>query len=234
MKKAPFNRLIFLSLFLFSLCSMRGYAQRFSEFELQGNMFCTDIDDGTEFAFGIAGKRSFWLNPYVGMAVGAMMNYSKIDRGFQSPTDSKVYYRLDEPIVNLNGIVGLKLSTPTYKKVGMMADFNFMFAPIPFYPVGIEKEISAHPGDAFPKEKSKTRIAYTKFSPSYSVEFSLFYENKANGGRGRIAVGGGITNYNPYSPYYHAKIDNLRLRECTRLRPDDIGVVLFIRLSGSN
>lgn len=231
MEKQMQNPFIYLILLFLCFHSLQGYSQKLKGFELDGNVISTDLDGGGEFAFGLAMKGNYWLNPYVGLTMGAMINYSKIDLGFESPANDRVYYELNEPIFNLNGILGLKLSSPTYKKFGVMAGFNFMFSPIPFNLVGIDKRI--YESDyRHSEEKSKSRMVYTRFNPSYNVELSVFYENKAKARYTRIAFGGGITNYNPYNSYYYAKIDNLRLKEHARLRPNDVGLMFFIRLSG--
>lgn len=230
--KSPLGNLFFyLFLFLFCINSLNSYSQKIKEHELDGHMIYTDLDGGGELTFGLAAKGNYWLNPYVALTAGVMMNYSKIDLGFYSPANNRVFYDLDEPIFNLNGILGLKLSSPTYKRFGLMSSANFMFAPIPFNLVGANRE-TYEPDSYHPKEKSKSYLVYTRFSPSYSIEFSLFYEKKKETGRVRLSLGGGITNYNPYNAYYYAKIDGLRLRDHVRLRPDDISFVLFVRLSG--
>lgn len=188
----------------------------------------SDLDNG--FTFGLGAKSNYWFNPYLGVSMGAVLNSSKIDLRFRSPTEQHVSYNLDAPILHLNGILGIKLASPVYKKFGLAADANFMFAPIPFDVVGIDKEIY-DPQTLSADEKNRSRVVYTHFNPSYSVLFSVFYRHKASSGKGRMSLGAGFSNYNPYNSYYRAKVDGLRLKEYAVLRPDWLNFVLALRLA---
>jgi len=209
---------------------MHSQAQKYRDFEMEGNILSTNIGEG--IAFGLAAKSIHWLNPYVGATIGLETYYSRIDEGFDSPKDGQIHYRLDDKVFNLNGLLGLRLSTPAYKRIGMATDFNFIFDPIPFDVVSIEKTIY-EPNSYRYDEKDKTKFVFSRFNPSYRIDLSLFYQKETKtGGRARISLGGAITNFNPYNGYYRAKIDGIRLKDHVKLRSNDLNYVIFIRLSG--
>ena len=219
-----------LLFFIFCFYSTHSQAQTDREFELEGNMLSTDIGEGVTFE--LAGKFIHWLNPYVGATIGLATNYSRIDETFNSPKDGQIYYDLDDKVFNLNGSLGLRLSTPVYKKMGMATDFNFIFDPIPFDVVSIEKTIY-EPNSYRYDEKDITKFVFSRFNPSYRIDLSLFFEKETNVGRARIYLGGAITNFNPYNGYYRAKVDGMRLKDHIKLRSNDLNYVIFIRLSGN-
>jgi hypothetical protein len=205
------------------------YSQKSQGLEMEGNMLYMDVGDS--FSFDFAMKYAYWLNPYIGFSYGGTIGAAKFDKWIDSPTESNVYYSLDGSVVHLNGILSLKLSSPVYKRIGATTDFNFLFEPIPFGLASIEKN-RYDPNKLSSDTSTKYKAVYTRFNPSYSIQFGLFYEieGKRNS-KTRLSLGCGITNFNPYNTYYLATIDNIPLKNHMKLRPDDLGIQLFIRLS---
>ena len=229
MKRLTPNLLFYITLLFFCSFPTHTQAQTDREFELEGNTMSTHVGEG--ITFGLAGKFIHWLNPYVGATIGVATNYSRIDEGFYSPKDSQIYYDLEDKVFNLNGSLGLRLSTPVYKRIGMSTDFNFVFDPIPFDVVSIERR-TYEPNSYGHDEKDKTQFVFSRFNPSYRIDLSFFYEKETKVGRARLSLGGAITNLNPYNGYYRAKVDGLRLKDHVKLRSNDLNYVIFIRLSG--
>lgn len=148
-----------------------------------------------------------------------------------SPIDKNVSYYIDDKnIVNLSGIVGIKLSSPSYKGFGIASDINFLFEPIPYNTISIDKK-EFNSNSVLINNNSKNSFVFTKFNPSFSLEASIFYEIKGEASRVRIAVGGCITNYNVYNTYYQSKIDNIKLKEYLNLKPIDLPYGIFVRFS---
>lgn len=220
------SKLIVLLLMLYPAL---GHSQKVNELEMEIGLLSNDLDD---IAVDFSLKYNRWFNPHVAIVYGGMISSAKIDFSFDSPQDEHISYDLDEDCFALNGILGLKLASPVYKKVGVMADVAFLFEPIPFNVISPDKQIYK-PGEAYPDSKSKTKTVYTHFNPSYAVQLSLFYEMKHNKRRGRFALGGGIGNRNQYNVYYRAKVDGYRLKDFHQLRPDKPSFQLFIRYSGT-
>jgi hypothetical protein len=198
--------------------------------EIEGSMLSNHLDPG--ITFNLAMKYNYWINPVLGFSFGAQFSYSEIDKNFDSPNDSRTVYYIDEDIYELNGIIGLKIAIPVYKNFGIMGDANFLFAPIPFYLVSVERDVF-NAANVYPKERIKNKIVFTHFNPAYLLQLGVFYDFKTDDGRKvRIAAGYGISDHNPYNAYYHAKIDNIPLKNHLRLKPDKRGDIIFIRLSG--
>lgn len=133
----------------------------------------------------------------------------------------------------MSGIIGVKFSTPTYKGFGLMSDANFLFEPIPYNAISIDKRTFDTNSNLI-EDKSKNKMVFTHFNPNFNIQVNLFYEVKKDSKKMRFALGGGITNYNAYNTYYRAKVDDIRLKEHLKLRPDNISAMVFVRMSGFN
>lgn len=179
------------------------FSQKRQDIEVGAVVMASDLD-GVSAGFSL--NVNFWRNRYLGLTAGAIATVTKTDNMRVGP------YRISERIYNLNGVTGLKLASPIYKKFGLIADARFMFAPIPFYPVNMESD-----------DKNKTKVVFTRFNPSYSLELSIAY--------GAFSLGGGITSFNPYNAYYRASLGGYRLREHLQLKPDKVGAILFVRFT---
>ena len=221
----------FIFIIFFSLSfSQHLLSQKSTGFDFEGGMLVSDLDESLSFNFAV--KYNYWVNPYIGGSFGLIFNCSTIDRRFDSPAERMVsYYIDDKDIINLSGIVGLKLSTPTFKGFGIMSDANFLFDPIPYNSVSVDKKYF-DANSYLEKNKIKSRTVFTHFNPSFSLQLSLFYEIKQDSRKMRFALGAGVTNYNVYNTYYRAKIDNIYLRDYLKLRPNDLSTVIFLRVSG--
>lgn len=227
-------RITFVLITLLQLITANNiHAQKSDGFEIDASIQSSDIEDRASYSF--AGKYNYWLNSYVGFSVGGMVLHSKIDLMFKSPKGDKVYYNIDDnSIINFNGVLGLKLSTPTIGGFGIMSDFNFVFEPVPFNAFSIDKKYYDTNGNLTDR-KSKNRMIFTHFNPSYLLQLSVFYEiKKENTKKLRLALGGGMTNYNPYNTYYHAKVDGISIRDHMELIPQKPTFSFFIRITGLN
>jgi hypothetical protein len=117
-----------------------SYSQKTDGFDFDGGIISSSLDDLISFYGGF--KYNYWFCPYVGFAVGVMVSHSKIDMIFPSPQDRSVSYDIeDDNIINLTGITEVKFSSPVYKGFGISSDFNFLFEPVPFNTVSIDKNI---------------------------------------------------------------------------------------------
>ena len=227
-------RITFVLITLFQLITTNNInAQKLDGFEIDASIQSSDIEDRASYSF--AGKYNYWLNPYVGFSFGGMVLHSKIDLIFKSPKDDKVYYNIDDnSIINFNGILGLKLSTPIIGGFGVMSDFNFVFEPIPFNAFSIDKKFYDISGN-LTNSKSKNMMIFTHFNPSYLLQLSVFYEiKKDNTKKLRFALGSGMTNYNPYNTYYHAKVDDVLIRDHMKLIPQKPTFSFFFRITRLN
>lgn len=206
------------------------YSQSKKGFEIEGGLINSDLNESLSFNLGA--KYNYWINPFVGYSIGGFFNHSRIDLMFDSSKENNVNYAVDDNnIINLSGVFGLKFVTPTFKNLGLMSDFNFLFEPIPFNVASVDKRIFDLGGNRV-EEKSKNKMVYTQFNPAFSIQLSLFYDYKQNGKKTRFALGGGSTNYNAYNTYYHAKIDDIRLKDHLKLKPNNLSAMIFIRISG--
>ena len=106
----------------------------------------------------------------------------------------------------MNAITGLKLTSPTWKNLGLGVDLDFQFEPIPFNPISVEKLTYNLSGDYY-TTKDVGKNVYSRFNPSYHLQFSLIYHIKQQNSRLKLALGYGISNYNVYNGYYRAKVE---------------------------
>ncbi|NDV82446.1 hypothetical protein [Bacteroides sp. 51] len=230
MKKHFLRQLAIIVILLFCLYPISAYSQKVQELEMGGELMLSDLDYSV--SLGLSMNYNYWINQYWGVTLGGMVSHSKIDMVFDSPKDDKVFYSVDAPIFNLNGIVGLKFSSPVFKKVGIITDLKLMFDPIPFNYVDIHKR-TFDTNYQYPEESGKNGLIFTRFNPSYTAELGLFYENRTIKRRGRISFGAGITNHNPYNAYYYSKVESINLKDHLKLKPNNVGFVLFLRLTGA-
>ncbi|NDV70195.1 porin family protein [Dysgonomonas sp. 25] len=227
MKYKQTKRAILALVLLFLACPQFLSAQTKKHgFEGEGGLLYSKGLE-TEISFYLGGKYNYWLNDYVALSGGGMVIHSYLDTYFST---SKATYDVEDHIINLAGSVGVKLSTPTVKGFGVEADAAFLFDPIPFNAVVMEKRYYSLHGDY--RERDKTKMVFTQFNPSYHLQVGLFYEKKQQTGVLRFTLGAGLTNYNPYQPYYRAKIDGVRLKDELTLRPDRQSLSIFFRVSG--
>jgi hypothetical protein len=156
--------------------------------------------------------------------------YSHIDERLDSPTNDKVVYYIDDNIINFYCITGLKIASPIVNNIGLMLDLNFHFEPIPFNSVSVEKK-TFESNNSIVHEDRKNRLIYTYFNPSYNLQLSIFYDLKNENRKIRFALGCGLGNYNSYNSYYRTKIDDIRLKDYLKLKPNDLTFSTFIRIS---
>jgi hypothetical protein len=205
--------------------SAESRAQQKTELEADGYFGGNDLD----LSYGIALKYNKWINPYIGYTVGVKLNRSWMDEHYDSPTDDDVSYHIDETVGALNGMVGLKVSTPTWHHMGIAMDALFVFAPIPYQLVGVDRKTSIMRGEI--EETRLSKMVYTHFSPSYSFQMSCFYSmfDAKNKSIGRLSIGCGLNNYNAHHGYYHATLDGISLRKYLKLIPRKMGIEVFAR-----
>lgn len=225
--KGVLRILIILFLWLSGYETVRAQYARGYEIDLA--VHDTDLD--TDYFFDLAVKYNHWFSRYTGISIGALVNGSKLDMGFDSPDDANVYYDLDNFVLNLTGTVGMKFATPTVKGFGLACDLNLLVAPIPLNIVSVNKRYY-HEDEGYTSNSYQSQVVYTRFNPAYSAQVSLFYDKRKKSSRMRFAVGAGISNYNPYNAYYHADIDDIKLRDHVKLKPSDQSIMIFVRMSG--
>lgn len=227
--KKIYKILIFL-IFCFSWCKL--YPQKCDGFDIEGGMVISDLDESLSFSLGE--KYNYWINSYIGFSAGSLLSYSQMDLRFDSPVENDVSYYLDDNnIINLSGLIGLKLSTPTFRGFGLMSDLNFLFEPIPYNSVSVDKKYFDTNTNLI-QGKGKNKFVFTQFNPAFSFQLSAFYELKQGNHKMRFAFGGGTTNYNIYNTYRKAKIDGIALKNHLKLRPDKLSTQIFLRVSGFN
>lgn len=206
-------------------------AQYAKGYALEAAIHNTDLD--TELFFDLAFKYDYWFNRCMGISMGGLINFSKMESVFDSPIDEKVRYELDDLVLNFSGIVGLKFATPTFKGFGLECDLNLLIAPIPFNLVSVDKQTYQEEEDKY-NNAYKMQVVYTHFNPAYSMQASLFYQKRTKSKITRISLGAGVSNYNPYNVYYRASIDDIDLRNHLHLKPSKQSYMIFLRLSGLN
>jgi hypothetical protein len=200
------------------------HAQKFDGFDMEGGILSSKVDD--KVSLYLSTKYNYWFNPAIGLTIGGMFLHSGIDKRFESPNDKNTVYYIDDNIFNLNCVTGLKISFPAYKNIGVLADFNFLFEPVPFNSVSVK---SINPET----EKNRNKFIFTRFNPAYQLQASLFYNIKKEDEKTvQIAIGGGISDYNPYNTYYRATIDKIKLKDHLDLSTSKMAYTVFLRLSG--
>ncbi len=175
-------------------------------------------------------KYNHALNPYLAVSVGLNFQHAEINKTFNSPFESSAVYNIDDNIVNMNAIAGLKLNSPTWKDFGLGADLDFQFEPIPFSPISVDKLTYDLSGDYYTK-KDVGKNVYSRFNPSYHLQFSLIYHIKQQNSRLKLAISYGISNYNVYNVYYRAIIEGAQLNRHLKLKPNRIGSSIFVRVA---
>ncbi|GEM_PF-1795558 len=231
MKQIRYKLVAGICFVLLSCQTVLVHAQYGKGFGIEVAMHDTDLD--TELFFDLAFKYDYWINRCVGVSVGGLFNFSKMDSAFDSPVDSKVRYELDDFVLNFSSVIGMKFATLTFKGLGVECDFNLLVAPVPFNLVSIDKRTYLEEEGKY-NSSYNMQVVYTHFNPAYSMQMSLFYEKRAKSRIKRISLGAGISNYNPYNVYYRASIDDIELRNHLHLKPSKHSYMVFLRLSGIN
>ncbi len=204
------------------------FSQKTNGFELEAGFNHSDLKD--KLSYYIGGKYSYWFNPNLAYILGASVLHSKLDDKFDSPTNNNVVYYIDDNIVNFYCTTGFKAASPTLKGVGLMADLDFRFEPIPYNSISIDKN-TFDPSTLNPKSESKNKYVFTHFNPSYNLQLSLFYDLKKDNRITRFSIGGGVGNYNAYNTYCQATVDNIKLRDHLILKPTSLTFSAFVRVS---
>lgn len=202
-----------------------AFAQKQRSVDIDGSILHSNA--GEYITFAVASKYNIWVNPYFAFSFGGRMTYSRFYDSFDSPKDNRVSYHIeDDPLLNLNGEIGLKLATPTIKGIGLFSDLSFLFDPIPFNAISVEKRIST---PSTLETKIRNKMVYTHFNPNVSLKMGLLYKLRTGG---QIAIGGEVGSFNPYNVYYRATVDNIKLRDHLTLISDKPTYSIFIRFSG--
>ncbi|GAB6009986.1 hypothetical protein [Dysgonomonas reticulitermitis] len=168
---------VFLLIFIL-LVSGRVMAQKRSGFELEAGLYAPTGDDES-FPYYISGKYCYWFNSYLAYTIGGGGVYSRFDGSFDSPKNrNTVYYIENDKMISLYCMVGLKAVTPSYKHIGLIANLNFQFEPIPFNTVAIDKKTFSL-GNTMPESKYISKFVFTRFNPCYNLQLGLFYDLKS-------------------------------------------------------
>jgi hypothetical protein len=219
----------FAAILLLSLLpTEKALAQKNREISLEGNFMYYDM--GSNFSYGVSAAYSWWMNPYFAWSVGGRILNSQLDVAFDSPTNQQVWYDIDDnTVMSLNASIGAKVASPTLiGKVGVFGSADFLFAPIPYNLISIDR-VSNNPRDEWDNRKTISKLVYTKFSPNYSLKVGLYYKPNE---RTQGAIGFELGNFNPYISYREAKIDGLRVKDHVDLRKRGFTYGVFVRLSG--
>ena len=214
-------------LLLLSLISLSVFAQKEHGFGGDAGLLINDFDEISSY---LSFKYNHGLNPYVAISVGLNFQHAEINKVLDSPFESSVVYDIDDNIVNMNAIAGLKLTSPTWKDFGLGVDLDFQFEPIPYSPISVNKLTYNLSGNNYTK-KDVGKNVYSRFNPSYHLQFSLIYHIKKQTSQLKLAIGYGISNYNVYNGYYRATIEGAQLNRHLKLKPNRIGSSIFVRVA---
>lgn len=214
-------------LLLLSLVSFSMFAQNDHGFGGDAGLLINDYDEISSY---LSFKYNHALHPYVALSVGLNFQHAKINKMFDSPFESNVVYDIDDNIVNMNAIAGLKLASPTWKDFGLGVDLDFQFEPIPYSPISVDK-LTYDPSSDYYTKQDVGKNVYSRFNPSYHLQFSLIYHIKQQNSRLKLAIGYGISNYNVYNGYYRAKVEGAELNRHLKLKPSKIGSSIFVRVA---
>lgn len=198
-------------------------AQKSRTFDLESTLLSPAVQTST--SFGFSGRYNVWFAENLAYTVGARVFATPFDAHF-STEDRTMSYDIANLLISLRGEVGLKWQTPATSRVGFFADLSFLFAPIPFNRVSMERKRSSF---TMGEKSNINKIVYTHFSPGYSLKMGPLYHVT---GSTQIALGVEITSFNPYSAYYRATVDDIRLKEHLQLSSNQPGIGFFIRCSG--
>jgi hypothetical protein len=219
-------KIILLFVFLLIIIPNKLIAQRATGFEMEGGIRASDLEPVSLYS---SGKYAWWFNPYVAYTAGGGFSYTNFKASFNLPEHPTRYY-IDDKIMNLFGVTGLKFATPVLGNIGLMTDADFQFSPIPFNFVSIE---SSAPNSDF--RNYRNRFVYTRFNPSYNIQISAFYNLRnrydKNDRSARLAIGLGFGNHNPLNTYYRVVIDDIHLRDHLKLKPEKMNFSVFVRVS---
>lgn len=222
------KNLIFAAILLFGYY-FTTFAQKLEGYEMDINLCSSDVED--KVSYSITGKYIYLINPYLGLICGLAVKHTEIEKTFYSEKEHNVIYNIKDNIINVNGLIGIKSSTPTMYNIGLMADGSFLFEPIPVNTTSINKEFIDNKGIIY-KVENKNSIIYTHFNPAINIQTGFFYDIKNKDSEIlRIAIGLGLDSQNPYNTYNHTVIDNLKIRDYIKLKPNKNTISYFFRLS---
>lgn len=222
------KKILFCVLFIISASSYL-MAQYTEGFEYEGGMlYNKELEN--PLSYQLTAKYNYYFNKYLGISFGGMMLYSNINERLKSPIEVDYIYIMDNNIIKLNAVLGLKYSRQLFKNVGVVSDMSFGFEPIPIDWLSYKKtKIKGTIKD----DSSKTKFVFTQFNPSAFLNIGLYYDikDKNNNNILRLNIGCGIGYYNPYITYYRSSIDKIKLKQHLTLKPQKTTYSFYFRFS---
>jgi hypothetical protein len=236
------KKLLLIGLFLLFTSQLKASEKEIeADIEAEAGILSSELlNEG--FPYYLSGSFICWFHPYAGISAGINFVKAKIDESFASPLETNVKYVIESDIQKVNATLGIKLLTPTFKNLGLMADLKFSFAPVPLGLVSVDKYFTPPTNVDMTKPgyylvtshfmEHKTKIVYTHFNPAFILKGGIFFNYKNHkGDKMRIALGLGMSQYNPYNTYYRASIDGMPLKKYLKLKSDQNIYSIFIQVA---
>ena len=199
-------------------------AQNLKDLSMDAGLYFNSNND-VAFHYSINYNRLF--NPYFGVSAGAMLLLAPLDAAGWS-NEETIHYSLDEKNVShLNIVLSVFYMRPLISNTGIYGNGSFLFEPIPYQYVSIEKRTGS---DLNQIPENLGKFQYSGFSPGTFAEAGLF-QNFKNGGKGfRLFVGFGYGWYDMYAAYRRTTIDGQKL--FTHIPQNNYYKRITIRLMG--
>lgn len=181
-------------------------AQNLKDFSMDAGLYFNSNND-VAFHYSVSYNRLF--NPYSGVSAGAMLLLAPLDAAGWSNGGQTNYYSLDgKNVPHLNFVLSVFYMRPLITNTGIYGNASFLFEPIPYQYVSIEKRTSSD-WNQIPENHGK--FQYSGFSPGTFAEAGLFHDFKKGDKGVRLFVGFGYGWYDMYAAYRRTTIDGQRL-----------------------
>lgn len=204
------------SIALISVCFLLDPADSVAQIRkalsIDGSLFANS--ENIAYQFSVNYNRL--LTPWLGVSAGFMYVESPLDvPGWSNAEETSYYYLSDENVNHLNMVLATSFMCPLVHNVGIYVNGSFLFEPIPFDYISVEKEIIS---DQYQESETLGKFQSTRFSPGVFTEAGLFYDFNRAGPGFRLFVGFGYGWYDMHVAYRKTVIDGQRL---SRFMPEN-------------
>jgi hypothetical protein len=179
---------------LFLLQPSHSIAQVKKGLGIDGGMY---FNSNEELLFSTSVTYNWLINKNLILSTGGMLVHSKLDKSWG-------VYSLDENVLRLNSVSSATYICPIYKQTGIYGSGSFIFEPIPFDYISIDKQTES-------KNVSKGKYIFSRFTPGAFLETGIFHSFNKNNKALKLFCGIGYGWYDPFADYRSCTLDGQNL-----------------------
>lgn len=169
------------------------YSQKQTLLSIDGALYANSDNIAAHFSV----NRNWLFNPSFGISAGVMFAAAPLDIPRWSNAEQTISYTLDNKSVkHLNIALSTFYIRPLIGNTGIYGNVSFLFEPIPFDYISIEKRAE---NDFKQQAETIGKLQFSKFSPGIFAEAGLFHHFKRGDKGVRLFIGIGYGWYDMYT-----------------------------------